>query len=93
MLSNWKKNKTLTHGGLAPGVLLQLVLLYAVIGPLGKGGNSGHWVRMWVRVRGRGAQVKIEGAQQGGGRLAAGGGGAAVGNGGVRSFKRSAVFK
>lgn len=37
--------------------------------------------------------MKIERAQQGGGRLAAGGRGAAVGDGGVRSLERSGVFK
>lgn len=84
---------SLTHGGLAHGVLLQLIFLYAVIGPLGKGGNAACWVRKCVRVRGRGVQVEIEGAQQGGGRLAAGGGGAAVGDGGVRPLERGHVFK
>lgn len=88
-----RKRQPLTHGGLAPRVLLQLVLLYAVVGPLREGGNAGHRVRMCVRVRGRGVEMKIERAQQGGGRLAAGGGGAAVGDGGVGSLERSGVFK
>lgn len=37
--------------------------------------------------------MEVEGAQQGGGRLAAGGGGAAVGDGGVGSLERSGVFE
>lgn len=37
--------------------------------------------------------MEVEGAQQGGGRLAAGGGGAAVGDGGVGPLKRSAVLE
>ena len=76
-----KEKEPLTHRGLAPGVLLQLVFLNAVVGPLGKGWNTGHWVRMRVQLRGRCVEVKIERAQQGGGRLAVGGGGAAVGDG------------
>lgn len=83
----------LTHGGLTPTVLLQLIFLYAVIGPLAKGGNTGHWVWMCVRVRGWGVEVEIKRSQQGGGWLAAGGGRAAVGDGGVRSLERSGVFK
>lgn len=82
-----------THGGLAArGVLLQLVFLDAVIGPLDEGGHAAHRVGVGVRVGGRGVQVEIERAQQGGRRLAAGGGGAAVGDGGVGPLERSAVL-
>lgn len=88
-----KKKKPLTHGRLAPAVVLQLILLYAVVGPLGKGGNACRRVWMRVRVRGRRVQVEIERAQQGGGGLAAGGGGAAVGDCGVRSLERSGVIE
>lgn len=79
-----------THGGLtADGVLLQLVLLDAVVGPLGEGGDAAHW----VGVGGRGVQVEVEGAQQGGGRLAARRGGAAVGDGGVGPLEGGTVLE
>lgn len=81
----------LTHGRLTTAVLLQLVFLYAVVGPLAKGGNTGHWVRMRVWVGRGGIDVEVERSQQGGGRLAAGGGRAAVGDGGVRPLE--GVFK
>lgn len=83
-----------THGGLtAHGVLLQLILLDAVVGPLGEGGDAAHRVGEGVRVGGRGVQVEVEGAQQGGGRLTAGGGGAAVGDGGVGPLEGGAVLE
>lgn len=84
-----RKLKTLTDGGLTPGVLLQLILLDAVIGPLAEGGDAGNGGE---RVRGRGVEVQVERAQQGGGRLAAGGRGAAVGDGGVRPLEGGGVL-
>lgn len=81
--------KRLTDGGLTAGVLLQLVLLDAVVGPLAEGGDAGDG---GVRVRGRGVQVQVERAQQGGGRLAAGRRGAAVGDGGVRPLEGGCVL-
>lgn len=77
----------------ADDVLLQLVLLYAVIRPLGEGRHAAHRVQVWVRVGRRGVQMEVEGAQKRGGRLAAGGGGAAVGDGGVGPLKRGAVIE
>lgn len=81
--------KRLTDGGLTAGVLLQLVLLDAVVGPLAEGGDAGDG---GVRVRGRGVEVQVERAQQGGGRLAAGRRGAAVGDGGVRPLEGGCVL-
>lgn len=57
-LTSCQHRRTLTHGGLAASVLLQLILLYAVIRPLGEGGDAGVWMSMWVG--GRGAQVEVE---------------------------------
>lgn len=87
------EKEPLTHRRLAPTVLLQLILLYAVVRPLGEGGDVGQRVRMSVWERGGGVKMEVERAQQGGGGLAAGGGGAAVGNGGMGSLEGSGVFK
>lgn len=74
---------------MTPGVLLQLVLLDAVVGPLAEGGDAGDG---GVGVRGRRVEVEVERTQQGRGRLAAGRRGAAVGDGGVRPLEGSGVL-
>lgn len=61
--------------------MLQLVLLDAVIVPVGEG-----------RVGGGAKERQVEGAHEGGRGVATGGGGAAVGDSGVRSFERAGVI-
>lgn len=75
---------TVTHdGGLERGVVLELVLLDAVVGPVAQ--------RRMGRVRRR--EVQVQRPQQRGRGLAAGRGRAAVGDGGVRSLKRRGVIE
>ncbi len=77
---NFQSSVSLTGGGLEGGVVLQLVLLDAVVGPVAQG-----------RV-GR-VEVQVQRAQQRGRGLAAGRRRAAVGDGGVRSLKRRGVIE
>lgn len=60
--------------------MLQLVLLDAVVVPVGEG-----------RVGCGAKERQVEGAQERGRGVATGGGGAAVGDGGVRSLERAGV--